>query len=236
MGVVEMFKLMKLEMKKFKVAGYIKGAIIANLVIIGIMIAGILISKSEGELILNNYNFAFQMVDSSVKATFIIFASVLLSKLIIEEYKNGTMTLLFMYPINRKKLIVAKLIIVLIFTFVAIFLSNIFIDGILIAINSFTNFIPDEITKEILSKAIISINTSAVTSAFMSLIPLYFGMRKKSVPTTIISSILIVTVMCSNANGFSLSSIVIIPIIFSFVGAFIAYLSIRNIEHVDVSK
>lgn len=231
-----MFKLMKLEMKKFKVAGYIKGAIIANLVIIGIMIAGILISKSEGELILNNYNFAFQMVDSSVKATFIIFASVLLSKLIIEEYKNGTMTLLFMYPINRKKLIVAKLIIVLIFTFVAIFLSNIFIDGILIAINSFTNFIPDEITKEILSKAIISINTSAVTSAFMSLIPLYFGMRKKSVPTTIISSILIVTVMCSNANGFSLSSIVIIPIIFSFVGAFIAYLSIRNIEHVDVSK
>jgi len=231
-----MFKLMKLEMKKFKVAGYIKGAIIANLVIIGIMIAGILISKSEGELILNNYNFAFQMVDSSVKATFIIFASVLLSKLIIEEYKNGTMTLLFMYPINRKKLIVAKLIIVLIFTFVAIFLSNIFIDGILIAINSFTNFIPDEITKEILSNAIISINTSAVTSAFMSLIPLYFGMRKKSVPTTIISSILIVTVMCSNANGFSLSSIVIIPIIFSFVGAFIAYLSIRNIEHVDVSK
>ncbi|WP_278243990.1 ABC transporter permease [Clostridium tunisiense] len=227
---------MKLEMKKFKVAGYIKGAIIANLVIIGIMIAGILISKSEGELILNNYNFAFQMVDSSVKATFIIFASVLLSKLIIEEYKNGTMTLLFMYPINRKKLIVAKLIIVLIFTFVAIFLSNIFIDGILIAINSFTNFIPDEITKEILSNAIISINTSAVTSAFMSLIPLYFGMRKKSVPTTIISSILIVTVMCSNANGFSLSSIVIIPIIFSFVGAFIAYLSIRNIEHVDVSK
>lgn len=236
MGVVEMFKLMKLEMKKFKVAGYIKGAIIANLVIIGIIIAGILISKSEGELILNNYNFAFQMVDSSVKATFIIFASVLLSKLIIEEYKNGTMTLLFMYPINRKKLIVAKLIIVLIFTFVAIFLSNIFIDGILIAINSFTNFIPDQITKEILSNAIISINTSAVTSAFMSLIPLYFGMRKKSVPTTIISSILIVTVMCSNANGFSLSSIVIIPIIFSFVGAFIAYLSIRNIEHVDVSK
>lgn len=231
-----MFKLMKLEMKKFKVAGYIKGAIIANLVIIGIMIAGILISKSEGELILNNYNFAFQMVDSSVKATFIIFASVLLSKLIIEEYKNGTMTLLFMYPINRKKLIVSKLIIVLIFTFVAIFLSNIFIDGTLIAINSFTNFIPDEITKEILSNAIISINTSAVTSAFMSLIPLYFGMRKKSVPTTIISSILIVTVMCSNANGFSLSSIVIIPIIFSFVGAFIAYLSIRNIEHVDVSK
>lgn len=231
-----MFKLMKLEMKKFKVAGYIKGAIIANLVIIGIMIAGILISKSEGDLILNNYNFAFQMVDSSVKATFIIFASVLLSKLIIEEYKNGTMTLLFMYPINRKKLIVSKLIIVLIFTFVAIFLSNIFIDGILIAINSFTNFIPDEITKEILSNSIISINTSAVTSAFMSLIPLYFGMRKKSVPTTIISSILIVTVMCSNANGFSLSSIVIIPIIFSFVGAFIAYLSIRNIEHVDVSK
>lgn len=231
-----MFKLMKLEMKKFKVAGYIKSAIIANLVIIGIMIAGILISKSEGEAILNNYNFAFQMVDSSVKATFIIFASVLLAKLIIEEYRNGTIALLFMYPINRKKLIVGKLIIVLIFTFVAIFLSNIFIDGTLIAINSFANFIPDELTKETLSNTIVLINTSAVTSAFMSLIPLYFGMKKKSVPTTIISSILIVSVMCSNANGFTLSSIIIIPIILSLIGAFIAYLSFKNIEHVDVSK
>lgn len=231
-----MFKLMKLEMKKFKIGGYIKASLIANLVIIGIMIAGIIISKIEGEAILNNYSVAFQMVDSQVKATFIIFASVLLAKLIIEEYKNGTITLLFMYPINRKKLIVAKLIIVIIFTFVAIFLSNIFIDSILIAINSFANLIPNELTKETLSNTIILINTSAVTSAFMSLIPLYFGMRKKSVPTTIISSILIVSVMCSNANGFSLSSIIIIPIMLSLVGAFIAYLSFRNIEHVDVSK
>lgn len=231
-----MFKLMKLEMKKFKIGGYIKASLIANLVIIGIMIAGIIISKIEGEAILNNYSVAFQMVDSQVKATFIIFASVLLAKLIIEEYKNGTITLLFMYPINRKKLIVAKLIIVIIFTFVAIFLSNIFIDSILIAINSFANLIPNELTKETLSNTIILINTSAVTSAFMSLIPLYFGMRKKSVPTTIISSILIVSVMCSNANGFSLSSIIIIPIMLSLVGGFIAYLSFRNIEHVDVSK
>lgn len=231
-----MFKLMKLEMKKFKIGGYIKASLIANLVIIGIMIAGIIISKIEGEAILNNYSVAFQMVDSQVKATFIIFASVLLAKLIIEEYKNGTITLLFMYPINRKKLIVAKLIIVIIFTFIAIFLSNIFIDSILIAINSFANLIPNELTKETLSNTIILINTSAVTSAFMSLIPLYFGMKKKSVPTTIISSILIVAVMCSNANGFSLSSIIIIPIILSLIGAFIAYLSFRNIEHVDVSK
>ena len=70
----------------------------------------------------------------------------------------------------------------------------------------------------------------------MSLIPLFFGMRKYSVPATIISSILIVVLVCSNYNGLSLNDIIVIPISLACIGLFIAYLSIRNIEKVDVIK
>ena len=65
-------------------------------------------SKKEGGIEFTSLDFTFSMVNTMVKATFIIFASVLIARFIIEEYKSNTITVLFMYPINRKKLIIAK--------------------------------------------------------------------------------------------------------------------------------
>jgi len=229
-------KLMKLEMKKNKVGGNIKGVIIANLVIIGLLLIMIFGSIKDGSMEFTSFNFTFSMVDTMVKATFIIFASALLARIVIEEYKNDTITLLFMYPINRKKLIIAKLLIVVLFTFISIILSNIFIDFVLCITNSFYNFIPDKLTTALIVNNFKAISINALASTGMGLIPLYFGMRKKSVPATIISAILIVSIICSDNGGYSLSNIIAIPITLSIMGVCIAYLAIRNIEQADVNK
>ncbi len=63
-----------------------------------------------------------------------------------------------------------------------------------------------------------------------------FGMRKKSVSATIVASVLVATLLSSNTNGFSLSSIIAIPLSFAVIGVIIAYLSIRNIEHTDIDN
>lgn len=230
-----MLKLIKLEMKKTKVR-YVKGVLISNLVIMALLAITIFGAIGEGNLEFTRYTFVFSMVDSMIRATFIIFASVLLAKLIIEEYKNNTITILFMYPINRKKLIMAKLIIVASFTFVTTVLSNIFIDSALCIINNFYNFTTDKITVSLIINSFRNIFISGLLSAGISLIPLYFGMKKKSVPTTIISAIIIVSIVCSNGNGISLNSIIAVPITLALIGVFIAYLSIKNIEHVDINK
>ena len=73
-----------------------------------------------------------------------------------------------------------------------------------------------------------------LSASGIALIPLYFGMRKYSIPTTIISSIIIVSVTSSNSGNFTLNDIIIIPITLAIVGLGIAYLAIRNIERVDV--
>ncbi|MNH42650.1 hypothetical protein D3C79_1043880 [compost metagenome] len=75
---------------------------------------------------------------------------------------------------------------------------------------------------------------NAIAASGISLIPLYFGMRKYSIPTTIISSIIIVSVTSSNSGNFTLNDIIIIPITLAIVGLGIAYLAIRNVEKVDV--
>ncbi|MBU3091011.1 ABC transporter permease [Clostridium sp. CF011] len=231
-----MFKLMKLEMKKVKMGGYIKGAIIANIIIIAMLVAIIFVSKHEGEIEFTSILFTFSMVDRMVKANFTIFASVLIARFIIEEYKSNTITVLFMYPISRKKLIMAKLLIVVLFTFISTVLSNIFIDLVLCIINNFYNFTPDKLTSSTIIRSFMTIGINALASTGMGLIPLYFGMRKKSVPTTIVSSILIVSIVCSDMGGVSLSNIISISIALSIIGGFIAYLSIRNIEHIDAIK
>lgn len=230
-----MSKIITLEMKKFNIKGKIKGFLIANLAILFFVLVLIFESRVDEELAFENYRMSFQMINAMVGATFIIFASVLLAKTVIGEYKNKTITLLFMYPVNRKKLIFAKLFIIVAFTFSAIVLSDIFQEFALYIMNMLYSFIPDQLTRALLYDNLLNIIMYAFAASGMALIPLFFGMLRKSVSATIITSIIIVSIVYSNDGERSLLNIIIIPIILGIIGIFVAYLSFRNIEHIDVS-
>ncbi|EKQ57431.1 MULTISPECIES: ABC transporter permease [unclassified Clostridium] len=231
-----MLKLMKLEIKKFKLKGYIKGVTIANLVILAFILFINYASKYESEVAMDNYQMAFTIISAFIRVTFIVFASVIISRLIIDEYKNKTITVLFMYPINRRKIIIAKLIIVVIFAFISIIISNVFVGTSFYLFDKVLHFVPDKLTINILISNSINTVMCAFADSFISLIPLYFGMRKKSVPATITSAIIIASVISSNNGGFTLYSIIAIPIALAVIGAFIGYLAIRNIEHMDIAN
>jgi hypothetical protein len=97
-----------------------------------------------------------------------------------------------------------------------------------------TNSIQDSLTVDILIKNLINIIVYSIAFAFVSLIPVYVGMRKKSGSATIITSVILVSLLNSGNKGNSLSSIIIIPIILAIIGAIASYLSIKDIEKVDV--
>ncbi|WP_155592626.1 ABC transporter permease [Lysinibacillus cavernae] len=229
-----MLNLMRLEMKKYHLGSYVKNAVIANLVILGLMFMILFISKIEGDPGLENYEVALSVIDSFVRAVFIIFAATLIAKLIIGEYKFKTITLAFMYPISRKKLIAAKLAIVMLFTFSMIIISNAIITTIFCIVSDRFELIPDVLSNSLIIQHIPSVFMNAIAASGIALIPLYFGMRKYSIPTTIISSIFIVAVTSSNTGNFTLNDIIIIPITLAIIGLGIAYLAIRNVEKVDV--
>lgn len=226
--------LMRLEMKKYKLVSYIKGAIIANIIIAGLLVALLFISKAEGELFLTNYTEALAIIDAIVRATFIVFAATLISKLIIGEFKNKTITTLFLYPINRKKLIAAKLAIVILFTFCSVIFSNVFLTIVFSSVTNYFDLIPGTLTAAMITQHTPVVLMNAVAASGMCLIPLYFGMKKYSVSTTIISSILIVLIVSSNSGNFSLNDIIVIPISLAVIGVSIAYFAIRNIEKTDL--
>lgn len=231
-----MLNLIRLELIKYKLSSFIKGAFIAAFAISGFMILGSYGSQAEGDQIFSDYNELFALIDTLVRATFMIFGASLSAKIIIQEFKEKTVTVLFMYPINRKKLIVAKLFIVILFTFFSIIITEVFMFSLFYAVNSYHPFLSDSLTMSIITQNALKLVMNAIAATGMSLIPLYFGMKNYSVRTTVVSSIAIVALVCSNNNGMSLSNIIIIPIILACIGAVIAYMTVRKVEQVDLLK
>ncbi|WP_240056525.1 MULTISPECIES: ABC transporter permease [Bacillaceae] len=229
-----MLKLMKLEMQKFGLTKYISGALIANAVILILICLIVYVETLEGNIVMTDDYTAIQIIETLIRATFIIFAAVLLSQLVISEFKNKTINVLFMYPIKRKKILIAKLLVTVIFTFLAIVFSFMFVVSGFYLFNMYTDILPQSISvAEIISYLGVMV-MNALAASFISLIPLYFGLKKYSVPATIVSSIFVSIIVCQNINGFTLYSIIFIPITLSLVGFIIAYMSIKNIDQRDI--
>ncbi|MDZ5605872.1 ABC transporter permease [Bacillus pseudomycoides] len=226
-----MLNLMRLEFMKFKIWSVIRGALIAIL-IVSIFIPLIIF---DGEL--DSYDSAFQFIDRFSRGVFMIFAASLIAKFIIQEFQNKTMTVMFMYPINRKRMMAAKMLIIILFTLCAIIISEIIMFSFVYVLNLYHPVIMEPLTVAILTQNAAELFVNALASTGISLIPLYFGMKKYSVRTTFVSAIIITCLFASSLNGeISLFSFIVIPIMIACVGLFIAYMVIRKIEQVDLFK
>lgn len=230
-----MLRLMKLELKKFKLGWYVRGAIIANLVILALMIFTSIIAQIEGDPEMRDPQMILLTASTVVRATFIIFGSVLIARLIIGEYKNKTILLMFSYPINRKKMMASKLAITAMVTFITVIVSNILVVGIFFGIDSYFSILPNSFTVDQLVQEGIKLVPLAIATAGMSLIPLYFGMRKRSVPTTIVSSLIVVSIAMNSNPAFPTATLLPLQLALAAIGVVIACYGIKNIEKEDIT-
>ncbi|MBW9153556.1 hypothetical protein [Clostridium estertheticum] len=223
-----MIKLIKIELEKFNFKKYIKSAIVANIIILGILTLITYPIKDLKIDPLSNYTTVFTIIDSLVRATFMIFSSVLISDIVINELKNKKM--------NIKKTISAKIIIIIMFTFLTIMLSNIFIEISFYFLDKGFNLVPNKLNLNIITRNTLTLFMYAITSSLMNLISLFLGIIKKSTFVTILSSIVLVSIVCSYNNGFSLNSIIAIPLSLAALGILSAYLSVKQIENSSENK
>ncbi|MGE7768484.1 ABC transporter permease [Peribacillus sp. NPDC096540] len=228
-----MLKLMRLELVKFKFGWYVKGAIITNIIMTAILCFVMYLDQQERDSMVTMYQEAFVMIGAMVRATFIVFAAVLIAKIVIEEYKNKTILIQFSYPINRKKMIASKLLFIAALTFITMLSTNIIVAGSFSIINSYFHIVPFSITANQYFAEVLKMIPYSIATAGISLIPLYFGMRKHSVPATISSSLIVVAIACASNPAFSMVTFIPLQLGLAAVGVTIAYSAIRNIEKED---
>jgi ABC-type transport system involved in multi-copper enzyme maturation permease subunit len=223
-----LYKLIKLELKKMKFGGWLRNIFIAN-----VLIALWVITSIPNEKI-NTYVLAFAGVGSYVRITFIIFSAVFMARMVIDEYRNKTISVLFTYPISRQKLLIAKLISVSLITFWLILLSNFFATAFFLFFDHYQHYIPEPLTSTILVDEAFRILIWAVAFTGLSLVPFFVGMLRKSIPATIVSSF----ITSIGFSGVNLSNNWFIGTISAAAivafGILTAYFAIRNIELKDL--
>lgn len=234
-----MLRLMKLEWKKHQLSSYFKSVAICIIAIFAVVSLMALGMKAEGDVLFADFKQNMDLANIFIRITFIIFSSVILSRLVIDEYKNKTIQLSFMYPLQRKMLMSAKLTIVFCFCFVSTIIATFIISLLVYFVSPMIGLIETPAT----IGEIIAIVPATIISAFMisgiSLIPLFFGMRKKSTPTTITSAVIIGMLISGNVGAgndqVSMFDFIAIPIVLCLLGIFISYLSFHKIDKIDVA-
>ncbi|MEW9179308.1 ABC transporter permease [Bacillus mycoides] len=234
-----MFKLMKLEWKKHKLSSYFKGVAICIIAIFAAVSLMALGMKGEGDAAITDFTKYMILANLIIRITFIIFSSVILSRLVIDEYKNKTMQLLFMYPLQRKVVMGAKLAIVFSFCFVSTIIATFIISLLLFCMNPMMGLLETPVTMGEIIATVPATFINAFMISGISLIPLFFGMRKKSAPTTITSAVIIAMIINGNVgtgNGqVSMFDFIFIPIVLCLLGILISYFSYRKIDKIDVA-
>ncbi|WP_249354941.1 ABC transporter permease [Enterococcus hulanensis] len=231
-------KLMKLEWKKNRLSKYFKTTLIATVLIFLITAFMAKMAQNQGELMFTNFNSYMSFVNIIIRVVFVIFSAVLLSRLVIDEYKNKTLQVLFTYPVNRKNVIQSKLMLIMGFCFVSILFSTIVISLLTFMVNPKLELFPQLLELGDVINTFPTIITISIMTACLSLIPLYFGMKKKSSSTTItwgvIIGLLVNATVSDGAATVNMVQLLVIPGILALVGLTIVYFTFRHIESQDI--
>ncbi|MDW2800828.1 ABC transporter permease [Clostridium boliviensis] len=233
-----MWKLIRLEWKKNNMKKYIiKQAVV--IAILGILFFAMCyyipiddelgISESVPEV----ENMQVQ-IDLLTNIVFLVITSSMLSSFIIKAYKNKTQSLMFCYPISRKKIILSQMMAVWIFCAAALFLGKLFICLLLVLSSGVGTSIP--LGYDLLSANFyLQIILKTVLTVTLAFIPLYIGKLMKSSRAVIITSFLLFSVMNGNIGDLTLRANTVLPVLLFGVSLICGFLTMHNVEKEDVN-
>jgi len=132
---------------------------------------------------------------------FSVLGATALSKLVVSDYIGKRANLLFAYPVDRRKLFISKVIVVFVFTILAMLVSNGLAVGIFMFTESHFQLVADGVlSTQLLANSLQIILVFSILSGAIGLISLWFGFKRKSVQATLIPAY-IMTVIGSNVLG-----------------------------------
>lgn len=235
-----MGKLIKLEWEKYEIGKYIRNAAILIVLLVifnyAMTFLGIANDPDTGvpDMAISNMGVSTN-VELLTDITFLIFAAAMHATLIIGAYKNKTMNLMFLYPLNRKKIMAAKMLAVCIFCFAGIVIAKLACYGVSnlgFMMGQKASFPMDYNMLSVSFYSQLLIRSAATIS--ISLLALLIGMIAKSSKVTVISSFLLIILMQGNVGGATLKDNLAVPIVLMAISVLAAILIVQRVEKKDV--
>lgn len=186
-----MTKLIKLELERINLRPYLMSSAIFCIVQLVFTYFIAYVAQVEQEVQFMNYRNIFLFTGAISALLFGILSATMYARLIIDEYSGKRLALLFSYPVGRKKIFIAKILIVLLFVMLSMFICTMLPIGIFALTETFSPIVSDIITNDILITAFLSMLVSLVAVSAIGLLSMRIGFIKKSIPTTLISAFIL---------------------------------------------
>jgi ABC-type transport system involved in multi-copper enzyme maturation permease subunit len=234
-----MLKLICLEWKKNHITKYIRNAVILAGILCFFFFAqsflGIARDAETGRPdAAQGYDMLSPQIELLTSISFLVFTSVMLATFIVNAYQNKTMTLMFSYPIKRRKILISQMLAVWIFNVISLITTKVLIYGVILffSYSKSSDFIIDyNMTGYMFYIQILLKSIFTVTLGFISL---FVGLIMKSSKATVINSFLLIMLTEASIGDFSLADNAVFPAVLMVISLIFAYLSIHQVESKDL--
>lgn len=137
-----------------------------------------------------SYSSSFNFINLVHRMTFTLLGASLICQVVIDEYKNKTISIIYGYPIKKEKIVLAKIMLIISLLLMTTFISYIVTGATVYAADLAFNIISGMPTTADFTLFVKDMLLHSLAVAFISLIPLfYFGIIRRGVISTIIFAI-----------------------------------------------
>lgn len=195
-----MRKLIALELKRNRLRPYHIATLIYGLTMLGfqyLMAAIPYMDPTEPDAeLFSQYPFLMGITCLVCMAIFSILSAVMASRFVVEEYSRKRAILLLSYPISRKKVLCAKLVLVFAYTVGAMLLCGAVIQAVFFLTESLFPLCFDQLTINMFLQSLGFLLSCSILAGLLGVVSLWFGFRKKSVSMTIVASVVLAALVC----------------------------------------
>ncbi|WP_410512433.1 ABC transporter permease [Paenibacillus sp. BR2-3] len=237
-----MYKLVSLELRKHNIRTYLQACVLIAVLMLGFLYLFAYVPSIDNDpdmQIFKDYMPLISMGSALNMAVFTTLSSVMASRFIIEPYKGKQVYNLFSYPLSRTRMMLAKLICVYGFTAGAFFICNVLLFLVFGLTEPMFSLMSSSFSMDLFGYVLLLSLIISFISAGSGMIAAGIGFIKKSVPTTIVSAVLLSSLFnnlifyAANANHFvGVSSLFML--ITLVLGVISSYTVVHQINEMDV--
>jgi len=234
---------MKLELKRNNVKTYVIASVITCIIMLGFIYLFAYaphIDPDPDLQIFAGYNNIISLFSMLSMAVFATLSAIMYTRFVIDEYKEKRAILLFSYPIQRDRILFSKLAVVFLFTMAAMTVCNLLAFGIFSISESISPLVDGVLSAQTILRALKVTLIMAVTAAEIGIVATGIGFVKKSVPTTIVSAVLLSSLFCnimfnstSDITKSDMASIIFMGITV-IAGIAVAIMLMKKVNHMEV--
>lgn len=229
-----MIQLLNLELKKISLWKYLLGIFIASLTILFLVISPAYMIE-EVEVIYRTPQDFLASGSVLLRLVFTIFTGILIANMIVKEYETGTILNLFLYPIPKKKILMSKLVLIILISFLTMFVSYLVVMGFISYYNNTQQMVSGTINLNQFIEFMLSSVFLMICTIATSMISLLVGLKMKSSVATIVTSIVIGLLLngqIGTTTDFSTNIILLSNL--AAIGCIVVYMSIRKVNKEDI--